>query len=168
MRDEREHERARRDLVQQAKTGVMGSVFAQAYNLSNYFEPMENWPDSPLNLEQIFKGFVFPYRQENKPELLASDWDEYIKHVTHLERCSQDERGYARWLVGSYKSLLWSKWRDLMKNGINRAVAADELVKLIKENPTHEAVSGWVGDLSSLTQEMLHPPVAPPAEPKAN
>lgn len=168
VKDEREMERARRDLVQQAKTGVMSSIFAQAYNLQSYFEPLENWPDSPLNLEQIFKSFVFPYRQQNKPELLASDWDEYIAHLTHLERCSQDERGYSRWLVGTYKSLLWSKWRDLMKHGVNRAMAADELVKLIKENPTNEAVSGWVEDLSSLTQELIHPPEAPPAEPKPN
>jgi hypothetical protein len=168
IQDQRELERARRDLVQQAKTGVMGSVFAQAFNLQNYFEPLENWPDSPLNLEQIFKSFVFPYRQQNKPELLASDWDEYIAHLTHLERCSQDERGYSKWLVGTYKSLLWSKWRDLMKHGVNRAMAADELVKLIKENPTNEAVSGWVEDLSSLTEELMNPPAAPPAELKPN
>ena len=166
IKDEREMERARRDLVQQAKTGVMGSIFAQAFNLQNYFEPMDNWPESPLNLEQIFKNFVFPYRQQNKPELMASEWDEYIAHVTHLERCSQDERGYSRWLVGHYKSLQWSKWRDLMKNGVSRAMAADELVKLIKENPTNEAVSSWVEDLSSLTEELVNSPVAPPAEPK--
>lgn len=166
IQDQREMERARRELVQLAKAGVMNSVFAQAFNLPNYFEPMDNWPDSPLNLDQIFKTFVFAYRQQNKPELLASEWDEYITHITHLERCSQDERGYARWLVGHYKSLQWSKWRDLMKNGVSRAMAADELVKLIKENPTNEAVSSWVEDLSSLTEELVNSPVAPPAEPK--
>lgn len=168
QRDEKEAERQRRDFIQQVNTSVMGGVFAQAYNLQNYFSPRENWPNSPMDLSGIFQGIILPYRHTNKPELLESAWDEYIGLVTTVERCSTDERGYAKWLISGYKSLLWSKWRDLYEFGTHKATAIDELVKLVKENATHKDIASWAGDLGAIADKLKNPGGTPPLPPAAN
>ena len=153
----RESETARRDLVKLAKAGVMGSLFAEAYNLSNYFKPLEGWPKSLIDLDAIFTGQVIPHTRANKPELLAKEWDDYIKLTTALEKLTSDETTYARWLVGAYKNLQWKRAMDLLRHGTDRSAAADELVTLIKENPTHPSIGAWVGELEVVANEILNP-----------
>ena len=160
----RESDTARRDLVKLAKAGVMGSLFAEAYNLSNYFKPLEGWPKSLIDLDAIFTGHLIPYMRSNKPELLAKEWDDYIKLTTALEKLNSDETNYARWLVGAYKSLQWKRAMDILRHGTDRGAAADELVNLVKENPTHPAIGMWVSELELAAEEILNPtqPAAPP------
>lgn len=161
----RESEAALRDLVKLARTGVMGSLFAEAYNLSNYFKPLEGWPKSLIDLDAIFTGHLIPYMRSNKPELLAKEWDDYVKLTTALERLTSDESGYARWLVGDYKNLQWKRAMDLLRHGTDRSAAADELVTLVKENPTHPSISTWVTELEKAAEEILNPTslAGPPA-----
>lgn len=168
VRDEKEAERHRREIMQLAGMGVMGSIFAQAYNLQNYFKPREDWPNSPLDLDHIFTGVILPYRHVNKPELLESAWDEFIGLMTTVQRCSTDERGYSKWLIGGYKGLLWRKWQDLYQYGVHKATAVDELVKLVKENPTHSDIGTWAGELTTLAEQLKNPnavPATPPMKP---
>ncbi|MDB6139296.1 MAG: hypothetical protein JWO94_2368, partial [Verrucomicrobiaceae bacterium] len=52
----KEEDRARRQIVQTMEQGALASVFAQAYNLRNYFKPLEDWSDSPIDLESTYNG----------------------------------------------------------------------------------------------------------------
>jgi len=156
-KEDRELERTRRELMQLAKSGILGSAFAQAFNLSNYFKPLESWPKSLIDLDSIFMNYVIPYHHTNKPEQLAKEWDDYIKLATSLERLSNDDNNYARWLVGAYKNLQWKRAMDLLRHGTSRNAAADELVNLIKENPAHPSVGTWASELELAVNEMLNP-----------
>jgi hypothetical protein len=150
QRDAQREERARQQVIQLARQSAMGSIFAQAYSLQNYFKPVEGWPPSALDLPAIYTGMVLPYYRETKKEFVAPTWDEYLGHEATLQRCSLDDRGYARWGIGAYKNLIWSKWMDLFHNGVDRMTAADELAKLCKENPAHPSVGAWMQQLSEL------------------
>ncbi len=167
-KEDRELDRNRRELMQLAKTGVLGSTYAQAFNLSSYFKPMESWPKSLIDLDAIFTDHIIPYYHTNKPEQLAKEWDEYIKLSSALERLSNDDNNFARWLIGGYKNLQWRRSMDLLRHGTNRNAAADELVNLIKENPAHPSVGSWASELELAVNEMLNPTVAPtPVDPTA-
>lgn len=153
-REARGDEKQRHQVLQLAQRGVMSSPFAQAFNLSSYFKPVQNWPQGPLDLDGIYGNMILPWYRENKPELLGSQWDEFIRDQAVLERCGSDDNAYAKWLIGAYKTLNWKKWRDLLDHGTNRMMAIDELVKMCKENPTHPAVSGWVQELAAIGENM--------------
>lgn len=167
-REQQQDDRARRQLVRSATQGVMGSIFAQAYNLQNYFKPMDGWPQSPLDLNGIYTGMLMPFYREQKKDMLGSIWDEYIANQALLERCSNDDKGYGNWLIGAGRTLQWQKWKDLLANGKNRVAAADELVKLCKENATHPEVGAWVQELAQLMEQVrtgtlpIPAPAAPP------
>ncbi len=167
----KDEDRARRQIVQTMEQGVLGSVFAQAYNLRNYFKPLEGWTDAPLSLDSTYTGFVMDWYREHNPVELSNIWDEYLGHELALHRCSQDDNAFARWGITGYKDLQWRKWMDLLKYGTRRPVALDELVKLVKENLTYPGVEGWVADLTSVAQSIAPPqaPVVietPPPEPE--
>ncbi len=154
QRDAQREERSRQQVIQLAKQSAMGCMFAQAYSLQNYFKPMDGWPPSALDFSAIYTGMVLPYYRETKKEFIAPTWDEYLGHEATLQRCSLDDRGYARWGVGAYKSLLWSKWMDLLHNGVDRLMAADELAKLCKDNPAHPSVGAWMQQLTELSNQI--------------
>ncbi len=167
QRDDRDLEReaqARRQLIHSAlRQGPMDTVFARAYNLKSYFQPPENWPASPLALDSVYSGMLLPFYRAQKPEMLGGIWDEYLSREAVLQRAASDDDGYGRWLASSAKSLQWSKWKDLLVNGRNRAVAADELVKLAKENATHQEVGSWMRELSQLMEQIKTGTLVPPA-----
>ncbi len=157
QKDNRGDERSRHQVAQLAQRGVMGSPFAQAYSLPNYFKPLESWPQGPLDLQGIYSNMILPYYRKTKPDLLGSEWDQFIRLQALLQRCGSDDNSYAKWLIGEYKTLQWSKWRDLLDNGANRVMAADELVKLCKENPAHPSVAGWVQELAKMAETLKGP-----------
>lgn len=157
----KEEDRARRQIIQTMEQGGLASVFAQAYNLRNYFKPLEGWSDSPLNLDSVYNGFIMDWYREHNPVELSNVWDEYLGHELALHRCSQDDNSFARWGITGYKDLQWKKWMDLLKYGTRRPVALDELVKLVKENLTYPGVEQWVADLTSIAQSITPPPPPP-------
>lgn len=154
----KEEDRARRQIIQTMKQGGMGSIFAQAYNLANYFKPLSGWSGSPLDLESIYVGYVLPWYHENKPADLNQVWDEYVGHQLALHRCEQSDDNFAEWGITGYKQLLWNKWMDLLQHGTKHAYALDELVKLVKENLANPAVEQWVSDLSNLAESIAPMP----------
>ncbi|MDB6120659.1 MAG: hypothetical protein JWO08_4440, partial [Verrucomicrobiaceae bacterium] len=155
----KDEDRARRQIIQTMEQGVLGTAFAQAYNLRNYFKPLDGWCDSPLNLDEIYNTFVLSWYREHNPLELSNVWDEYLGHQLALHRCSQDDNAFAHWGITGYKDLQWRKWLDLLKYGTRRPVALDELVKLVKENLTYPGVEQWVSDLTSLANSIAPPPV---------
>lgn len=163
QREDQRHERARQQVVQLAQQSVMGSVFAQAYNLQNYFKPVEGWPGSPLDLANAYTGMIIPYYREEKRDFLGPAWDEYINLESSVQRCALDDRAYARWGVGTYKNLQWTKWKDLLQHGVNRVMAADELSKLCTENLSHPSVGGWIEDLARTIETLNAGTSAPTA-----
>ena len=171
QRDARGDDRSRRQVAQLAQRGVMSTPFATAFSLQSYFTPLSGWSQSPLDLQGVYNGLVFPWYRANKPELLASEWDQYIRHKATLERCASEDTAYAQWLMSEFKTLQWSKWRDVLEHGRDRVMAADELAKLCRENPAHPAVAGWVQELVKLGESMKTTTAPapssepPPAEP---
>ena len=160
----RVEDRARQEIDKTMKQGVMGTVFAEAYNLSNYFTPADNWSDSPVNLSAIYEGFVLPWYRENKRGDMNQVWDEYIGHSAALHRCEQSDFAFGTWGITGYKTLQWKKWLDLLQYGMNRTMALDELSKMVKENPSHPDVESWISDLANIASTIQVPQVPATAE----
>ena len=163
----REEDRARKQIIQAMQQAAVSSVFGQAYNLSNYFETMENWSDSPLDLDGNYDNFILAYYRKSNPEELHNVWDEYLARALMLHRCTDDDNALANWVINGYKDLQWKRSMDLLKYGTRRAVALDDLVKMVKENLTNPNVKNWVTEMANVAA-MIKPPAvaeAPPEQP---
>ena len=153
----KEEDKARHQIIQTLKQDVMNSIFAQAYNLKNYFKPLENWSGSALDLGGIYGNLVLPWTRDNKRDDLPAVWEEYIGHELALHRCEQDDPEFAKWGITGYKDLLWNKSFDLLTWGSHRTQSLDELTKLIKENPSHPSIESWVASLTALAETLKAP-----------
>lgn len=145
--------------------GVMGTIFAQAYNLSTYIEPVESWPQSALDFRGVYRNIVLPRcRAERKG--LAEAWQEYVNLEAILRQSETDEAAFMEWGRSGYRDLMWEKWLDLLMNGVNAGTAGQELMKIIRENPTSPSLKKWMQDLDKIADK-LAPPAAAPEPPPA-
>ena len=157
----KEEDKARKQIIQTMRQDVMDSIFSQAYNLKNYFKPVDRWGDSALHLAGFYENLILPWFREHKRDDLPAIWDEYVGHELALHRCSEDDPEFAKWGITGYKDLLWDKSMDLLTYGNHRAQSLDELSKLIKENPSHPRIERWVESISALAETLKGPADAP-------
>jgi hypothetical protein len=148
------NERQRAQLERLGMQGGMNTIFATAYNLRNYVKPLANWPQSPLNVTEVYNQILLPYYRANKKEYLATAWDERIGYEALLNRSKMSDAAYAMWGLNTYKNLVWTKWVDLLKHGNNPALAADELAKHCKENLAHASIGTWMNELNDITTSL--------------
>ena len=151
---ERELLRKKGNLVRHLRQKVLGSVFAQAYNLGSYMDAPEKWPQSPVDFAAAYQQVILPWYRANKKAELPAVWDEYLKAETLLEKLSVSEDDFAEWGTREFKQLSWSKWLDLLSNGVTAAAATQELVKIVRENPSHPALKTWIADLARVAEQM--------------
>ena len=133
---------------------AMGSIFARAYNLHSYIERSDSWPNAPLELEAVYEQTLIPVTRGSKKAELPSLWDEYISAVAALHRVSDDEVEFLVWGQTQGKNLQWKKQMDLLRSGVNAAAASEELLKLIKENPTQTSIGAWVKELTDFASKV--------------
>lgn len=142
--------RRNRSLADMLQRSVMGTLFAEAYNLHNYVENSRDWTLIPLDTRSMYEGYILPfYRQEQKNELPAV-WDEFLNVETALRKATSGEDAFLEWGQNQYKDLTWHKWMDLLNAGVSPVQAFDELAKLVKENPVHPRIGAWMKDLTEL------------------
>lgn len=151
---EKERLRRKGGAVKGLKHDVMDTVFAAAYNLGAYFEPPAQWPRSPADFRAAYLNVILPWHRTNKKEELPGLWDEYLKAETTMQQIGLGPDALAAWGAKEYKDLYWAKWLDLLTHGVNAAAAAQELVKLVGENPSHPSLKTWIADLAKVAEKM--------------
>lgn len=142
--------RKKSSAVRQMRQPVMGTLFAEAYSLGSYVEPPAQWPRSPTDFRAAYENVILPWYRANKKTDLPAVWDEYLKAETSLQEIAMQPAELLKWSATEYKSLYWSKWLDLLNNGVTATTATQELVKTIRENPAHPALKTWITDLAKI------------------
>jgi hypothetical protein len=152
--NEQEARRPRNGAARNLRQGVMASIFAEAYNLGAYFEPPAQWPHSPADFRAAYMNVILPWYRANKKADLPVVWDEYLKAETTMQQISLSPDALEGWGTREYRQLYWSKWLDLLSHGVNATVAAQELVKIVRENPSHPSLKTWIADLARVAEAM--------------
>lgn len=151
---ERELQRKKGSLVRHLRQKVLGSVFAEAYNLGSYMDAPEKWPQSPVDFSAAYQQVILPWYRANKKTELPAVWDEYLKSETLLQKLSLSDDDFVEWGTREFKQLSWSRWLDLLSNGVTATAAMQELVKIVRENPSHPALKTWIADLARVAEQM--------------
>ena len=154
---------------------VMSTLFAEAYNLSTYWEREEGQITSPADFRTAYRTQIIPWYRANKPTELAAVWDEYLRAETTVVQLKMEPPALTAWGANEYKNLYWAKWLDLLSHGVDATQAAANLIKVVRENPSHPSMKTWIGDLAKVAEKMgglkfgeaeLSTPLPPPAAPQ--
>ena len=152
---------------------VMSTLFAEAYHLSTYWEREEGQITSPADFRAAYLTQILPWYRSNKPAELAAVWDEYLRAETTVAQLKMEPTALTAWGANEYKNLYWAKWLDLLSHGVDATQAAANLIKVVRENPSHPSLKTWIADLAKVAEkmgglkfgeaELSTPPTPPPA-----
>jgi hypothetical protein len=151
---EQDGRRPKNGATRNLRQSVMASIFAEAYNLGAYFEPPAQWPHSPADFRAAYLNVIIPWFRANKKTELPVVWDEYLKAETTMQQINLPPDALVEWGAKEYKQLHWSKCLDLLSNGVNATASAGELVKIVRENPSHPSLKTWIADLANVAEAM--------------
>jgi len=152
--EDRERLRRKGGALRGLRHDVMDTLFASAYNLGAYFEPPAQWPRSPADFHAAYANIILPALLAGKKEDLPAAWDERLRGETLLQQATLPPDAFASWGAGGYRDLCWSKWLDLLSHGVNATSATAELVKIVRENPSHPSLKRWIADLAKVAETM--------------
>ncbi len=131
---------------------VTNTVFARAYNLGG--AKVENWPLSPLEINQVFNQIVFPpLRGEGKLDALREQWLKRIRYEGVVReywsggepgRGKGEERSpeYEKFISETLPDLKWQMEEDLYKAGDQRRAALN-MLEHIETHLTHAKAREW-------------------------
>ena len=145
---------------------ALSSVFATAYRVTNVDLP--NWPDSPLDIANIYDAIVLPPLR--KPATVAALRQGWLKRIEHegliLESWTDEgsdgsdrKPAFEKWLVQGRQDLIWAMEVDLFRNGDQRA-AAIRMLDHLKEHLNHQSAPKWISQFTSL----VNGPASAPTE----
>ncbi|TLD68214.1 hypothetical protein FEM03_23950 [Phragmitibacter flavus] len=139
---------------------VKSSVFSRAYQLENYFT-RQDWEYVPLNIAGIYSKVILPFYLENKPAEFSAQWDMRINTELSLRKALQSETEFQVYYKQNYPQLVWAKSQSLFSNSINSIQALADMLKIIRENPTHPNASAWVKQLRENVNQVQPTPASP-------
>jgi len=136
------------------RQGVLGTVFAQAYNVGNL--EVGKFPKNPLAISEIFEEIVFPpLRKIERTSDLRASWKKRIKFEGRLvkEWGREGTKGrrpeFEKWYFKARLDLLWAMELDLYKVGDQRK-ATRTMLEFLERNVHHTNAPKWIQSLESL------------------
>lgn len=150
---------------------VTATVFARAYEINA--SGKNNWPTSPVMLEQIYDVVIFPpLRNSSRVEYLRAAWIKRIQQEIlkneHLSEGGARKKtprapDHDRFMAEMLPELQWKMEMDLFKSG-DESGAALRMLKHIEKHLDHKSVRAWSDDLKALLTPKPVTPAAPPSE----
>jgi len=146
------------------KQSVKGSEFSRAYQLDLHLLRKE-WEYAPLNIAGVYESVVFPYYLSVKPAEIPAQWDARINAEMVLEKSVRSETDYTLFYTEEQPRKLWDKNSYLLTNNINAIAALADMLKIIRENPSHPDAERWLKDFRERVSASSEPvPEPAPAE----
>jgi hypothetical protein len=149
------------------RESVKQTEFARAMQLDEYMRNNE-WEYSPLAIDGIYDRVILPFYLENKREEVGAQWDSRINAELALRKCSMSEAQFAEYYKERFPVLQWSKASYLLQNKINPILALADMLKIVRDNPSHANAAQWVKQLRQSVNESQAPVVSPGADPVAD
>ena len=125
------------------RRNVKGSEFAKYYMLDEFLKN-KDWEYQPMDFGSIYRNVIFPYYRDKKPTELAAQWDTLIKYEFSLEEASRAETEYAIFYKERLPERQWDKANDLFQSNVNPVNALADMIKIVRENPTHPKAAEWL------------------------
>ncbi len=147
-----------KDQQQVLKSPVLESIFAKAYEIDDV--EVDQLPDSPLEIEQIYDQIILPPLRSTKTlDALRKGWLKRIEHEgllleqwTNEASADKDRKpAFEKWLAEGRQDLTWSMEIDLFDHGDQRAAALRMLAHLEK-NLTHKSAPKWIKQFTRLIE----------------
>ena len=126
-----------------------GNPVVEAFRLDPYLDA-DDWSPTPGNLGAIWAATVLPWYLVEKPEELATQWDNRITGEATLRQAYMPEPEYALWLQTDLPTLKWERAEYLYQNGPTPINAMADMLKIIKEYPVHANSPKWLEKLRML------------------
>lgn len=133
-------------LMEILNRSVSNSIFSQAYQLENHLNN-KDWEYTPLNIGSIYSKIIFPSYLENKPQELPVQWDNRINGELALRKALQSETEFKVYYTEQYPRLQWAKAQFLFSKNINSLQSLADMLKIVRENPTHPNAGEWLQQL---------------------
>jgi len=146
------------------RQGVLGSVFAKAYDLGGV--KLEKWPQAPLPVGQVFEQILMPpHRNTASLATLKDLWNRRIQMEVTMRNDAppaavgkesrrvglKDEMSpeAKRFRENDLPNLKWEMEMDLFKYG-DESAAALRMLQQIESMPSHESANEWTEQLGKL------------------
>jgi hypothetical protein len=143
---------------------VRATDFAKALQVDEYLRSNE-WDYSPLNIGGIYETVILPYYLANKPQDIPAQWDARINAELALQKSSMSEAEYAEYYKEKLPVLQWSKANYMYGRKVNAIAALADMLRIVRENPSHANAAAWVKELRQSVNEVQTPVVSPGATP---
>lgn len=131
---------------------VKGTVIAQAYRLDEFLTRKE-WEYDPTSIAGIYNSVIFPCYLKEKKEELPAQWDARINAELALRKATQSETEFQVYYYENHPQLLWSKSVYLLQRNVNPIGALAEMLKIVRDNPTHPKAADWLQELRKAVDE---------------
>ncbi len=146
-------------LQQMLHQSVKNSEFAKALQLDSILKK-EDWTYDPMDIRGIYERVIFPYYIEKKPDDLSTLWDNLIKSELAIKAATSSEAEFGVFYKERYPEMLWRKAEHLVSHHVNTIMALADMLKLIRDNPTHPNAGNWAKKLRELVNS-AQPPGGP-------
>lgn len=127
---------------------ISDSLFVKWYGIATLFENLKDWNPVPGDVDGIFSTTLLPMMRTAKDPQLIQYWD------AKLERGARDASAAGLSIYADQfnqitrPTLLWARAEDMAAIG-QRNRAINEMLAIIKANPTHLSAGAWIKELSS-------------------
>ncbi len=140
------------------------SVIAQYLGIAPFLPEDKSWEASPGNVNGILEKNIRPALREAKDPALLQTWELQLKY--EADRVTQDRSAHQIEQFNSVNRprLIFQRAKDMALLGQpNRAL--NEMVGLVRANPTHPDFAAWVAEIRKGLSTPATPETSPAADP---
>jgi hypothetical protein len=135
---------------------VKASEFARAYLLEDHLT-RESWAYSPLDIPDIYERVIFPYYLAVKPTEIGAQWDNRINAELSLRKLTMSETEFGLLAKERQPELAWQKANFMLRNNLNPLQAMADMLKIVRENPTHPSAIEWLKTIREMVMTAQPP-----------
>lgn len=127
-------------------------VVIEAYQLDRYLH-REGWPLEPGNIVRMYEKVILKPSLEKHKEDIGTLWDTAITTEASYRKARTTESEFTIWQQQEVPALRWQRANDLFTDGPNPVAGMAEMLKVIKDNPTHPQSPAWVASLRGIVNQ---------------
>ncbi len=136
-----------------------GSPIVEAYQLSRFLN-RDGWSTNPSNIGGMYGATIFKIAESEAKESLPDLWTARINAEGAFRKEHMTEPEFILWGQNELPALRWQRATYLYKKGPSLINAMGDMLKLIKDYPTHPDAPSWVNELRTFVNESSPTPVS--------
>lgn len=128
------------------------SPIVEAYQLDRYLS-RDHWSRDPVNIGGMYQATLFYIAETEAKESLPTLWETRINQEAAFRKEQMSEPEYALWLQNELPALRWERADYLYEKGPSVINAMADMLKIIKDFPSHADAPKWVSGLRTKVNE---------------